>query len=779
MQTSGITPRLLMAYVHADMVGFSRLVGQNDADTFARLTELRQGLIDPALRRYGGRIANTAGDSLMMVFTSVISAVRFAVEIQTRMPEFDRGVPSDRRIRFRMGVHIGDAIADDENLFGDSVNIAARLQAICPPGDVCVSDVVRQHVKELDPKFRPVGKVQFKNIPHPVEAFVVQLDAHVVRRRHLKSIVATVLVVIMAIGSVTYLILHGNGVKQVVDAGALSIAVLPFTNLGNDRNDDYLGDGIADDLTTDLSQLDGAVVVARESAFSYRGKEVDIRDVGKQLGVRYVLEGSVRKLSDTLRINAQLILADPGTSVWADRFDQPMRDLRGGQDMIVQRIGTAVNRKFEKRQQGGPTTDPNAYNLILRAKATLQEPRSDARNIIAAGYFEQALRLDPSSVQAEAGVASMIIETNRSLSRAATLIDRASLVAPESPDVLGAKFRLLLSRRQVQEALSTYSQLLDIDSSAAGLAAAFIQCAPCLSRLVRPEDLYPLMERTVRLNPLSPDRAVMNLLLGRTAILLGRDQDAVNWLQHAMHFYQQLTPTELNARDSNDFSFENTKLDLAAAYALTGQISDAHQMLWSALTSAQTMDITVRYLINTIPVYFDAHRREQELRIVQGLRLAGLREHLDERAEFHANPNMLLQSNNNGPTPTSVPGAVTIYTEDMVELLKSKPVILTTSNQNPTIPGAILIAIPNAGSLTDEWQHALQVIMDRINNGDMQRPIVTFAWSVNRWHARNLTLRLIALGYKHVYWYRGGWEAWDAHNLPMAPLAVQYLPPQQ
>ena len=170
--------RRLAAFVHADMVGYSRHIGQDDAGTVARLARLRQALIDPALARYGGRIVNTAGDSLMMEFASVLSAVRFAVEIQTRIPEFDDGAPPDRRIRFRMGINIGDAISDQQNLHGDSVNIAARLQAICPPGGVCVSAVVRDHVQELDLQFEPLGKVELKNISHPVEAFVVRLDRY-------------------------------------------------------------------------------------------------------------------------------------------------------------------------------------------------------------------------------------------------------------------------------------------------------------------------------------------------------------------------------------------------------------------------------------------------------------------------------------------------------------------------------------------------------------------------------------------------------------------------
>ena len=448
--------------------------------------------------------------------------------------------------------------------------------------------MVRDHVQELDLQFEPLGKVELKNISHPVEAFVVRLDRyHRPRGSRWKLWTAITVMVMILLAGGTGWWWQDRVVKPPISEGGFSIAVLPFANLGNDHNDDYLGDGIAEDLTTDLSHLDGAVVVAREFAFTYRGKAVDIREVGRQLGVRYVLEGSVRKLGDTLRINAQLILTDHGTHVWAERFDQPMRDLRDGQDMIVQRIGTAVNRRFEKKRPQSLTANPDAYDLVLRAKATLQEPRSDVRNVIAAGYFEQALRLDPELVEAQAGVASMILETNRPFGRAADLVRRASLAAPDMPDVLGAKFRMLIRQQRTEQALDTYSRLLDLISSAAGLAAEFLQRAPCLTRLARPEDLYPLFERTARLNPLSPDRAVIYFMLGRMALLLGRDTDAIEWLQRALHDYNQKSPSELAARDPSDVFFEATKFDLGAAYALTGQIADAHQMVASAMTSTR------------------------------------------------------------------------------------------------------------------------------------------------------------------------------------------------
>jgi adenylate cyclase len=791
----GTEPRRLAAFVHADMVGYSRLIEQDDIGTYARLARLRRTLIDPALERYGGKIDNTAGDALLMEFSSVLSAVRFAVEIQTRIPEFDNGEPPDRRIRFRMGVNAGDAISDGADIHGDSVNIAARLQAVCPPGCVCVSTVVRNHGQErLDLQFEPMGTLHLKNIVRPIEAFVVRLDRRagtwtVKQRRATVALLVTLC--LLAAGLGVWLNTHRTSPDPkplAADSSIppLSIAVLPFVNLSSDPDQEYLAEGISEDLTTDLSHLEGVFVVARESAFTYRGKQVDIREVGRQLGVRYVLEGSVRKLGDAVRINAQLISANDGAHVWADRFDQPLRDLQAGQDSTVRRIGTALNIKFDKSKQqpNNPAADPAAYDLVLRARAVLQEPRSDIRNTIAAGHFEQALRLDPTSVPAKVGVATMLIETNetsrfietnRFINRAADLIAKAELVTPNSPDVLAAKFRLLIRQQRYEEAVATFSRLLDIDSSAAGVAAEFVKCGRCWGR---PEDAVPLIERTARLNPLSADRDAIYATLGRMLIMLGRDTEAIGWLERGLRVVAEQPPSKIAESEPGDFVIENTKLYLAAAYALTGRLDDAHAMLASAMSSERTMDFTVRTFLNGIPVYYDTHRREQERRIADGLRRAGLRDHLDEETDYHIQSAADLQDKRNGPTPVSVPGATTIHTEEMVRLLETKPLVLTTATANPTIPGAIHVNLPNRGNLTDEWQTALGKLVGEATNGDKQRSIVTFAHSINRWHSRNLALRLIALGYTNVYWYRGGWEAWDAHDLPKAPLVVQFSPPR-
>jgi adenylate cyclase len=445
----------------------------------------------------------------------------------------------------------------------------------------------------------------------------------------------------------------------------------------------------------------------------------------------------------------------------------------------VQRIGAALGIRFDqgKHQPKEPATDPAAYDLVLRARGVLQERFSYIRNAIAAGYFEQALRKDPHSVEAMVGAATMLIDLNRYLDRANSLLSTAALVAPNSPDVLAGRFRLLMRQNHNEEAVATFRHLLDTDSSAAGVAAEFTECGYCYRRWGSPEEAAPLLERTANLNPLAPSRAAIYLALGRVLIMLGRDDDAIQWLERGMQVNRGMTWTEIRNREPWDTVTEDTKTTLAAAYALTGRLDEAHATLASAMSSDRMRDFSVRFFLISIPAYFDEHRQLQEKRLAEGLRLAGLRDHLDEQADFHVYSGGDLSERLYGLTPVSVPGGTTITTEQMVKLLESKPLVLSTTAENPTIPGAILVNLQTTGTLTDQWQVALGKLVSLATGGDKQRPIATFAWSVNRWPARNLALRLITLGYTNVYWYRGGWEAWDAHDLPKAPLAGQFLPP--
>jgi adenylate cyclase len=316
--------RKLVAVVYADMVGYSRLIGLDDAGTLQHLRALRSRLIDPAIEEHGGRIVQTGGDSLLIVFDSIDGAVRCAVKVQEEVPLLDGDQPPDRVMRFRVGMSLGDAIADGTDLHGDAVNVAARLQAECPPGGICLSRSVRDHVHgRLDLAFDPLGTLNLKNIAQPVEAFV------------LRSSTARMS------ASVERALVHGTG-EALPLPDKPSIAVLAFTNMSGDPDQEYFSDGIADDIITELSRSRSLFVIARNSSFTYKGRSVDVRQVAHELGVRYVLEGSVRRSGGRVRVTAQLVDAETGNHVWAERYDRALEDVFAVQDEITAAIVTAI-----------------------------------------------------------------------------------------------------------------------------------------------------------------------------------------------------------------------------------------------------------------------------------------------------------------------------------------------------------------------------------------------------------------------------------------------------
>ena len=318
---SGQEPQRLAAFVHADVVGYCRLIGQDDIGTYTRLIRIRQMLIEPALEQYGGGVVNTAGDSLLIEFSSVISAVRFAAEVQTRIPDFDDGETPDRHIRFRMGVNAGDAIPDGANMHGDSVNIAARLQSVCPPGRVCVSRMVHDHVPDrLGLQFERMGMLDLKNIARPIEAFVMRTDGRAVTRRpSFRRARVAILPFCFALalgGTVGMAVLPRHRIAPITPRSA-SILVLPFRNVSEDEKQQYLADALTSDLTTDLSRMRDVEVISPRTAFAYRNESVDPKTISRDISVRYLITGTVMRLGQQVKTNIQLIDAASGCSFGA------------------------------------------------------------------------------------------------------------------------------------------------------------------------------------------------------------------------------------------------------------------------------------------------------------------------------------------------------------------------------------------------------------------------------------------------------------------------------
>jgi adenylate cyclase len=446
--------RRLIAIVYADMVGYSRLIGLDDAGTIQRLKALRNNLIDPAIEEHGGKLVQTGGDSLLIVFDSIDGAVRCAVKVQQQVPNHDAGQPDDLAIRFRVGINLGDAIADGTDLHGDAVNIAARLQAVCPPGGICVSRSVRDHAHgRLGLEFEELGALNLKNIAHPVEAFMLRraTAAH-------------------ALQSVERSLVDGAGMLPLPDKP--SIAILPFANLSADLEQEYFSDGVADDIITELSRSRSLFVIARNSSFAYKGSAIDVKRVGRELGVRYILEGSVRRGGGLVRVNAQLIDAETGRHIWADRYDCSLADVFAVQDEITDAVTAAilpaVTDAEQQRALRKPPENLGAWEAYQRGLWHLG--RCSATDAITAQqFFERSIALDPGFAPAHTAMSRAItfrsgVSGDLAFDEAIRLVGEhvrdAVAIDPSDPDAQAAVARWRHARGQSQQALEGLSSTL-------------------------------------------------------------------------------------------------------------------------------------------------------------------------------------------------------------------------------------------------------------------------------------------------------------------------------
>jgi adenylate cyclase len=375
--------RRLAAIVSADVAGYSRLMGRDETGTLAALKALRQEVVDPTIAAHGGRIVKTTGDGLLLEFPSVVNAVRCSIEVQAAMADRTTGIAEDRRIAFRIGINIGDIIAEGDDIFGDGVNVAARLQEIAPPGGICISSRVHEDVRDrLDTAFDDGGSQTLKNIARPVQVW-----------RWLPGPMGTP--------------------EQAPPPTALplpdkpSIAVLPFQNMSGDPEQEYFVDGLVEDIITALSRFKSLFVIARNSSFAYKGKSPDIREVGRELGVRYVLEGSVRRAGGRARVTAQLIEAATGAHIWAERYDRSLEDVFAVQEELTEAIVIAIAPEIESTEKTAvmrrPSANPTAYELATRAAGLVWSAfeRADSAMIDRViADAQQAIAIDPESVRA-------------------------------------------------------------------------------------------------------------------------------------------------------------------------------------------------------------------------------------------------------------------------------------------------------------------------------------------------------------------------------------------
>jgi adenylate cyclase len=574
--------RRLAAILAADVAGYSRLMGADEEGTHERLKAHLGQLVDPKIKEHRGRIVKNTGDGMLAEFSSVVDAVRCAAEVQRGMIDREPMVSDERRIRFRIGINLGDVIAEDGDIFGDGVNVAARLEALAEPGGICVSGTVRDQVRDKLPyALDDMGEQSVKNIARPVRVYalrpeaVADLPARSVRfeasRRRptvlfaIAAAAAAALVVAViawwvwpgARSSPTATVAGapaGMSIAQPLVAPRLSIVVLPFINLSDDKEQQYFADGITEDLTTDLSRIAHSLVISRNSAFTYKDKPVNAKQIGRELGVRYVLEGSVQRSGKQVRVNAQLIDAETDTHVWAERFERDIGDLFALQNEITGRIANSLGRELIVAEAARSTANPDALDYIFRGRAALSKAVTRDNFAEAIGLFERALALDPRSAEAQRLLANALVgrvlggmtDTEAAdVTRAEGLIAQALAASPRAPFAHYVKGLLLRQQGLPEEAILEFEMVLRSYPNATG---ALFQLGWCKMMTGSINEVIPLAEQTIRLSPRDPSIANYYWRIGWVHLLQSCTDDAIVWLEKGAQRQSENCGDSRNAR---------------------------------------------------------------------------------------------------------------------------------------------------------------------------------------------------------------------------------------
>jgi TolB-like protein len=546
----------------------------------------RHDLVDPRIEEYRGRIVKTTGDGILVQFASVVDALRCAVEVQRGMIERNADIPQEKRIEFRMGINVGDIIIDGDDIYGDGVNIAARLEGMAEPGGICVSLGVRDEVRDkLDLAFEDAGEQQLKNITRPVRVYRARFS--------------------------------GAGIKT-TPALALpdkpSIAVLPFTNMSGDPEQEYFADGVAEEIIIALSRFRQLFVIARNSSFTYKGRGVDVKQVGRELGVRYVLEGSVRKAANRVRITGQLIDAANGAYLWADRFNGAIEDIFDLQDQVTASVVGATVPKLEEaeidRAQRKPTESLDAYDFYLRGLALINEMAREA-NDEALRLFKKSIELDPSFALAYARAAQCFVlrkvnrwMTAQEVAEAAQLARRAvDLGRDDAISLAYGGHVLSYVVGELDDGAAFVDRALALNSN---LAAAWGMSGWTKVCLGEPDRAIDHAATAMRLSPLDPRAYTWQFITALAHLSAGRYDEAASCAARSLRDQPNyLAPMRI----------------LAASHALAGRLDEAQKVM----TRLRQLDPTLR-ISNLDDVLAPFRRAEDRVRFVEGLRKAGLPE---------------------------------------------------------------------------------------------------------------------------------------------------------
>ena len=588
--------RKIAAILVADVVGYSRLAGADEDRTLSRLRGLRSDLIDPAIAAHRGRIVKRTGDGSLIEFRSVVDAVRCAIEVQDGLVERNAGVPVERRIEFRVGIHLGDVVEEaDGDLMGDGVNIAARLEGICKPGAICLSeDAYRQVKGRLDLAVDDLGPIKLKNIVEPIRVYSLQ------------------------VGQPAEAKLAPASAPEKSTPPRLSIVVLPFVNIGGDPEQEHFVDGVTESLTTDLSRIRGSFVIGRNTAFTYKGKAVDLKQIGHELNVRYVLEGSVQRGGNRMRVNVQLIDAETGNHLWAERFDKPLADLFDMQDEIVARLAGALNAQLvaAEARRAEQTPTPDSMDLSFQGLAWFYKGLTPPYMAQSRRYFERALLADPNNGDARIGLAgaeaiegvnSFATDPVASFAAAeAKLTEALSSVPDHGVGHMWLGLVYIWTKR-ASEGIAKCEHALALDRNLAPAEGA-IGFGKIL--IGRAEETEAHVAEALRLSPRDTAAFVWMTHVGVAKNQLGNWEQAVRWCRRAI---------EANP------NYPRAYFQLALALAQLGRLDEAHSAVKAAIAINPSFTVS-RARVNWTAWSDDPTYLAQLEPIFDGLRKAGVPE---------------------------------------------------------------------------------------------------------------------------------------------------------
>jgi TolB-like protein/class 3 adenylate cyclase len=583
--------RRLAAILAADVAGYSRLMHHDEEATHAKLTTLLADRVTPAISEHGGRIVKNTGDGFLAEFPSAVGAVRAALQFQTSIKELTAADPEHRRIAFRVGINVGDVIVEPHDVFGDGVNIAARLESIAEPGGICISSSAYDYIRgKIGVEFADLGVQNLKNIPLPVRAYAVVGDGPSAATEEQRARL------------------------DQPSPPRLSIVVLPFANLSGDIEQDYFVDGVTASLTTDLSRIRGSFVIGRSTAFTYKGKAFDFKTIGRELNIRYVLEGAVQRSGNRFRVNVQLIDAENGQYLWAERFDKPVADLFDMQDEIVARLANALNAEMiaAEARRAEHSANPDAMDLNFQGFAWSYrgvEHMSEAR-----GFFERALAIDHGSVGALVGLAIVDLTIGASLladDRAAYLSAaeanaiKALSLAPDhalAHRILGGVY---IFTNRVAQGIAECEQALELDCNLVGAHSAIGIAKHFMGRAVETEGH---IVKALRLSPRDVFAHRWMHIAGMAKIQVGADAEAAAWLRRSIEANRNFSPAHFW---------------LAAALGLLGALDEARSAARAglALDPSFTISRVLRSQASDNTKYLAGRER-----VCEGMRLAGVPE---------------------------------------------------------------------------------------------------------------------------------------------------------